>query len=480
MKTSFLKIKTIGIASLLCFSLSCSKGFLEITPKGKLIAKSVSDYDLLLSNLGLLNMDTDAQVLLGDEIAAIEPYFSGSDLRTQRLFRGDDVVYETDEDAPEMRVPMNNLYLFNKIITEIDEATEGSESKKKAILAEARAGRAWTYHLLINYYGTPYNTSTAATDLGFPIIENADVTETKFDRASVQEVYDFIVEDLTTSITDLPEGPYHRLRMSKPTAEALLGKVYMQMGKFEEAEQVLSASLRDIASAQIPVNLYDYNLTFAPDGEFMPIGLYGPETPMAPYNEESLYAKQFINNWASSNSEIVINQQTSGLYAPHDLRLNFYSNAAFMGEDYPSGLYRRTGPFSQHIGMLLPDVYLMRAECRARLNKLSEATADVEYLRKHRMPQQYAAVPSSANNQEQLVRFILDERIREFAGLGERWYDMRRLSVDPIYKSTVGYSRVLYKASGEISKTFTIKPERLVLRFPEKLIIQNPGMNNNP
>ncbi len=479
MKTLLFKIGAIGIASLLC--LSCSKEFLEITPKGKLIAKSVGDYDLLLSNLDLLNMNIDAQVLLGDEIAAVDPYFSGSDLRTQRLFRGDDVVYETDEDAPEMGVPMNNIYLFNKIISEIEEATEGTEAKKKAVRAEARAGRAWTYHILINYYGKPYDASTATSDPGFPIVKNADVTETKFERASVQEVYDFIVEDLTASIPDLPEGPYHRLRMSKPTAEALLGKIYMEMGKFDKAEQALSASLTDLASTQIPVNLYDYNLTFAPDGEFMPIGLFGPETPLAPNNEESLYAKQFTNYWAFNNSEIVINQHTSELYAPHDLRLNFYSNAAFMGEDYPNGLLRRMGPISNQIGMLLQDIYLMRAECSARLGNLTSATNDVEYLRKHRMPNQYASVPTTiTSNKEQLVQFILEERIREFAGQGARWYDMRRLSVDPVYQSTVGYSRVLYSATGSVIKTFTIKPERLVLRFPEKLMIQNPGMNNNP
>lgn len=481
MKTSFLKIKTIGIASLLCLSLSCSKEFLEITPKGKLIAKSVADYDLLLSNLDLLNMYTDAQVLMGDEVSAIEPFFSGAELRTQRLFRWDDVVYEPDEDAPEMGVPMNNIYLFNKIITEIEEATEGTESKKKAILAEARAGRAWTYHLLINYYGKPYDASTAATDLGIPIIKNADVTKTEFNRASVQEVYDFIVEDLTASIPDLPDGPYHRFRMSKPTAEALLGKVYIEMGKFEEAERALSASLRKIASAQIPVNLYDYNLTFAPDGEFMPIGLFGPEYPSTSDNAENLFAKQFINNWAFTDSEIVITPETKDLYTSTDLRLNFYANAAFMGDTYPNGLHRRIGPIATQMGMLLSDIYLMRAECLARLGKLSESIADVEFLRKHRMAQQYAAVPSSVgNNQENLVRFILEERIREFAGQGYRWYDMRRLSVDPIYQSTVGYNHILYEASGQVGKTFTLKPERLVLRFPEKLMIQNPGMNNNP
>lgn len=479
MKTLLFKIKILSIASLLC--LSCSNDFLEITPKGKLIAKSVADYDLLLSNLDLLNMNTDAQVLLGDDVSAIEPFFSGASLRTQRLFRWDDIIYEPDEDAVEMSVPMNNIYLYNKIITEIEQATGGTEAQKEAILAEARAGRAWTYQLLINYFGKPYNPATAGNDPGFPIIRNSDVTETKFTRATVKEVYDFIVEDLTASIPYLPEGPYHRLRMSKPTAAAILGKVYMQMGKFEEAEKMLSDALKNIASAKVSVALYDYNLTFAPNGEFMPIGLFGPTTPTVPNNKENLFAKQFINNWSFTNSEIVITSHTLAHYASTDLRLNFYADAAFMGDNYPNGLHRRIGPISNQIGMLLPDIYLMRAECLARLGDLGRAVTDVELLRQHRMPKQYATVPTTtATNKEQLVRFILEERIREFAGQGYRWFDMRRLSVDPVYNSTVGYSHILYSATGSISKTFTLKPERLTLRFPEKLLIQNPGMNNNP
>ena len=100
---------------------SCKKSFLEITPKGSLIAQKTNDYNLLLNNLDLLNIGSGglAQVVLGDEVAAVEPYFAGSALKTQRLFRWDDVVYEPEEDAAEMLVPMRNIYTYNKIITEV-------------------------------------------------------------------------------------------------------------------------------------------------------------------------------------------------------------------------------------------------------------------------------------------------------------------------------------------------------------------------
>ena len=138
---------------------ACKKSFLEIDPKGKLIAKTVADYDLLLNNLDLLNIATNAQVPMGDEVAAVEPYFSSAALRTQRLFRWEDEIYQPSEDAVELLVPMKNIYLYNKIILEVEDATDGSEKEKASLKAEAQAGRAWTYFLLINYYGMPYAAS---------------------------------------------------------------------------------------------------------------------------------------------------------------------------------------------------------------------------------------------------------------------------------------------------------------------------------
>src|SRR5690606_15654268 len=113
----------------------------------------------------------------------------------------------------------------------------------------------------------------------------------KFTRASVKEVYDFIVGDLKTAIPDLPVQLTHRLRMSKAAAEGLLGKVYMFMGRFNDALPLLNASITDMASGKLPAGLYDYKAAFtAPDGAFLPIGLFGPGYPSAYDNQESLYA----------------------------------------------------------------------------------------------------------------------------------------------------------------------------------------------
>ncbi len=486
MKTNIKKIGTIILSSLAILCLhSCKKEFLEVEPKGKLIAQTLDDYNQLLNNLDFLNQvslpsNGRAEVPMGDEVAAVEPFFSGTSLKAQRLFRRDSVIYEPNENAAEMSVALQNIYTYNTIINEVFSATDGTEQQKKQIQAEAMAGRAWTYFSLINYYGKPYNGTTSATDAGFPIITKADVTEKNFTRASVREVYDFIVNDLTTAIANLPLKTTHRLRMSRAAAEGLLGKVYMFMANFEGALPLLDAAFTDLTSSAIAVRLYDYNLAFAPGGSFLPMGLFGPRYPLAPDNEEIIYAKQFSNDWTFRFSEFVISPQTVTLFDDSDLRLKFYRNTPFpSGDPYPSGMLRRIGPTSTQFGVIVPDLYLLRAECKARLDDLAGAKNDVESLRIKRMPAVDAPVPESiASDKVALVTFILEERIREFAMQGYRWFDMRRLSVDPVFNTTINYTHTLYDTTGSTS-TFALTPARFVLKFPQKIIDQNPGMQNN-
>ncbi|RYF87976.1 MAG: RagB/SusD family nutrient uptake outer membrane protein, partial [Chitinophagaceae bacterium] len=384
------------------------------------------------------------------------------------------------EDASELRIPLQNIYIFNKVINEVPSALNGTDAEKNSLIAEAKAMRAWTYFLLINYYGKPYNAATAASDAGFPIVTDAEVTETNFTRASVQEVYDFILSDLTTSIPSLPPRVTHRIKMSKAAAEGLLGKVYVFMGRFNDALPMLNASINDISGASIPVGLYDYNVTLATGGSFLPISIFGPTYPTVVNNQENIFGKQVSNPYAFIGNELVITPQTVALYGSNDLRLQFYSATPYGGPDYPNGLRRRTAPGAIQFGVVLPDIYLLRAECKVRSNDLSGAVTDLQTLRARRMPAGSAAVPAAtASQQISLLRYVMDERIREFALQGFRWYDMRRLSVDPLFSGTV-YTHTQYSATGGVSNTYTLTPERLVLRLPQKIIDQNPGMVNNP
>lgn len=480
-------IKYIAVISLLVLGVimlnSCKKEFLEVTPKGKLIAQKTSDYDLLLNNLVDLNtMDINDHIPMGDDVAAINPYFSNSALTTQRAFRWDDLIFEPDANADEVAVLVKALYTYNIIINEVMDSKDGTEVQKKSIRAEALAGRAWVYFHLINFFGQPYNATTSATDPGFPIFTKADVTETNFtDRGTVKGVYDFIINDLQTAIPDLPPL-IHRIRMSKSTAEGFLGKVYMFMGRFNDALPLLNSGITGLEGSQLPTRLYNYNVEFAAGGVFMPINaLFGPTPVTIDKNLESAYSRQSVNTWGFVANELVMNRQTVALYKTSDLRRKFFTSSAFPFGAYPAGVLRRFGPSNLINGLLISDLYLLRAEAKARLNDLSGARTDVEKLRENRMPLADKAVPEIAMaDRISLTKFIFEERIREFAVTGYRWFDMRRLSVDTDLKSNVGTTHEVLDASGATVDTFNLRPERLTFRIPGKVLNANPGMQDNP
>ncbi len=480
-----IRILLLLTPALLLLTAGCTKSFLDIKPKGELIAQSVNDYDNLLNNGTLVNVPASAgpamaQIPMGDETVSVDPYFTNTDLRTQRLFRWDDVVYDPGQDALEMTDLMPQLYTYNKIANEVLDAPDGTLPQKQALKAEALANRAWTYLLLANYYGKPYNPATAATDLCFPIITEADVTATKFDRATVKACYDFMVSDLTAAIPALPKETSSRARMCRSAAEGLLGKVYLFMGRYSDALSQFNTALADLP-VNMPVAFSDLNQTMAVGGSLGYNPFITPLTLLAGVtgwtNTENLFCRQFLNYWTTLQNDILLSPAAASLYQPSDQRLKFYGPFAFGGGSFiMPGALRRVGPGTVQFGLMLPDVYLMRAECEARSGDLANANADLTTLRTNRMAPADATV--NINDQDSLIRFVINERTREFAIQGYRWFDMRRLSVDPLFSNTV-YTHQFMSAAGTIT-TYTLKPERLTMRFAQKIIDQNPGMQNNP
>jgi len=344
---------------------------------------------------------------------------------------------------------------------------------------------------LINLYGKPYNAATAATDPGYPIVTAADVTQTVFTRASVQAMYDFIIKDLTEAIPDLPVTIRSRIRMGKAAAEELLGKVYVFMGKYADAKTQFDQAFADLANtgsgtALTTMGLYDFNVTMIPGGTWgynattAASSNFNTVPTQVNYTEYIVCRQVASNGWTSTQNEYMVRPQAVQLYAASDKRLNFMTTKPYqIATAYPlAGARRRNGPSGLQNGMTIAELYLLRAECEARLNDTTSAKADLLALRVKRMSAADAAVPAGLT-QLQLIKFVLDERVREYAMQGYRWFDMRRLSVDPLFAGAT-YKHVLYNATATDSTQFTLRPERLTLRFPQAVIDQNPGMENNP
>lgn len=488
MQLLYRKLLVVLVFTAVLPAVSCNKSFLEIEPKGFVIAKTTGDYEQMMNAAFITTLFT-ASGLLSDDVAANQTFFDAADLRMQRLFRFEDRVYQPDELPQEINGEfsyMRKLYLFNKIINEVMTSTGGTEEQKRAIQAEAKVGRAVCHLAFVNDFAIPYNEATASTDPGIPLITKAEVTETKFVRSSIKEVYDLIVKDLTEALPDL--GPVvHRRKFSKAAGEFYLARALLYMGKFTEAKTHVDGAFTALAGASIPLALYDYNTVLDPDAPdtWFP-DLYGiilANKPIVSANTQTIYSIEMSTFFINTINTFVFTPQTAALFDPADKRLNLYAGGdAFGGAfAYPNGMRRYSASLFQDIGPSLPDLYLMRAELKARANDLTGAKDDLELLREKRMPANIAEVPASiASNQDDLVRFVFDERIREFALSGMRWFDMRRLSVDPKYNNTVKYTHMIYDDDGNVVQTYTLNPKRFALKFGERMLAENQGLEENP
>lgn len=93
----------------------------------------------------------------------------------------------------------------NAIMDYIDQANGDLRDDINNVMAQALTLRAFYYFNLVNVFGAPYNYNSQAP--GVPLKLTSNIETTTLARSSVKDVYDVIVNDLTTAI-----GLYESLR----------------------------------------------------------------------------------------------------------------------------------------------------------------------------------------------------------------------------------------------------------------------------
>jgi hypothetical protein len=480
----------ILISAVLLLSVSSCEKFLDVKPKGKDIIENIDHYNGLLNNIMLLTLQNvrtlengstmilgaaGAPLIMSDDVFTTPQNFGSRAPYEINAYKWSDRIYEENEDPNEWGAMYVPIYVYNLAINGVMNCTGATDQRKREVQAEARINRAFNYLFLINQFAKPYNSSTAAQDPGVPLVTKADITAKDFTRATVKEIYDFIIKEIEESIPDLPVQAKVRVRLGRSAAWFILGRTYFYMGNYAKAITALNNSENAVASLPFKVELYDYNtlMNTAP-----PAGWYNPAQPNRGASGhptmfdsfEVIYMRQLaiIMNYFFSN--IFVKDAVMNKFGTSDLRRRLFSNKDYMMGSTTLPGYQRCSPASVNWGASLPDLYLMRAECKARINDLPGAKADLETLRKKRMPVADATVP--VTTKDAMIRFVLDERIREFAGTGMRWFDMRRLSTDPDYNN-IDYTRTFG------TETLTLQNKRLTMKIPAKIMLYNPGMVDN-
>jgi starch-binding outer membrane protein, SusD/RagB family len=294
----------------------------------------------------------------------------------------------------------------NYILDAIADVGDLTDAKKAQYRGEVLWIRGLSYFLLAKYYG------------GVPLIEHPTETideSVQVERATLPETYAFIVKDLEEAATLLPAARANG-RATKGAANALLARVYLEMGQYAQA--------RDKATLLIN------------DAQYRLVANYETLWNGSKNTTESIYEVQFTT--ANSNSVAFWFYPT-----PLGGRLGFAPTPALY-DAYEAGDTRRASSIATHTTgqrygfkfrqvasgnenipvVRLAEMYLIRAEANARLNApLATVAADINVIRTR------AGLPNLAatvTTQQQLLDAILQERRVELAMEGFRFMDLRR------------------------------------------------------
>lgn len=482
----------IFFAVLIVFSAGCKK-FTDELPKGIIVAKTTTDFRKLLDDVdnqrypfSLSQVSSHVDVVSDDCYADSTKWLSWTTTRqhVNALYAFDQLVWLYDAMADDVNWK-NQYYIVSitgTILIELEKATDNPVVQKQ-LAAEARVHRAYAYLNLVNIYGKHYNASTAATDLGVPIIENAALLQ-PLNRKSVQEVYNYIFSELNLAVNDLPDDVVtYTHRPTKAAVYAIMARAYLYQGKYAEA---LANAEKSLA---INSFLNDYNTLYT--GADFITNLIG----MKRNSDKEVLLHKTTSKGFLLNNYMILDSASFNLLYPgfvkagtvtnnYDLRrtlkfTGFNAAGSITGKvlTYTAGStawYKTDGANSAaadnlHIGT--PEMYMIRAECNARLNNLQKAIDDVNVIRTKRYKTgTYIPVTlaSMGSNQANVLMEVLAERRRELYGKELRLFDVKRLHLPVTH----------YISSRRID--LPADDPKLVWPIFTKYIDLNPELQQNP
>ncbi|GGE52128.1 SusD-like starch-binding protein associating with outer membrane [Pedobacter psychrotolerans] len=465
MKTPY-KLFIIGLTALLASG--CEK-YVDIKTQGNLVPTEAINYRYLLNGSSNFESNPNLSDFASDDInindAAQINGLTGS------LFYGyfinsytwRPVIYTlgtTNEQDDNWNRMYSNILTCNTIIAEVPTAT-GTDAEKAEMIAEAKVHRADAYLVLVNTYAKPYNSATAATDLGLPLMLTQTVSQS-LKRASVQAVYNQIIDDLTTALPSLPNSQAYNTLPSKVSAYGELARCYLYMNDYANANKYA-----DLALA-LRSTLNDLSVLTSVTSSTYPRRIVDPEILLSKI--------AFGNALNSAPIALKLSDDLLSVLGTTDQRYTLFTVPASTISSTYTGRYSyresRIGE-NRNVGPNVPEMMLIKAEYFARNNDATNAMLWVNNLRVKRFKAADYRPLTASSPADALVK-VIEERRREFFCRMLRWWDMRRLKSETAFQKT--YTRTV---SGV---TYTLAPNSDRYTFPiaDVLINLNPELEKNP
>jgi starch-binding outer membrane protein, SusD/RagB family len=347
----------------------------------------------------------------------------------------------------------NSVYLSNFIIERLPNVSGVKTVERKRVMATAHFLRGYCYFIaLFTFGGVPEVVSTS-------IEANRNI-----ERASAEEINQLVLSDFNEALGVLTTSPTEAGYASDFAVRAALAKYWLYNKDWTKAESfasdvissnkyVLDTAYQDVVHTDFPKeSIFEVAYTVFDDpGTNGNIGL----------NDLFRGRREII---PSNEIVVALNSTQAGKRA---LAISFSSaNLKEADNGWSVDKYGTQDEDNNIFVFRLSEMYLIRAEARARQGKISGSTGaipDINLLRTRAK----APIVNSAT-QSQMIQIIEDERKYELAFEGHRWYDLVR---------TGRASQVmpLFNANWKSAYEKWPIPQREIQNNPALADSQNPG-----
>lgn len=420
------KYNYIIVCALFLALTSCSE-FLDIKPIGKVIPTTAEEYRSLLakayktipSDKGLANFRSDEMKVSADDNDQNSYGF---------LENWDDASINTTNASFSWQFYYRVIYIANQVIENAGNIKSTDVAVVNQLVGESYLLRAYMHFTLVNLHGEPYTLGGGPASKSIPLMKDADLEKSRF-RDTVSDVYASVLSDISAAkelINVDRWEPSFSYRFNKTSVDALESRVNLYMGKWQVA---LDAAQRVLATDYKLVDMNE-ELAVLPNHYTSSENIAASEAPISSNVQRGALAPaQFLTK-----------------YSEDDLRLTKYF--ALEAEENGDRKSVKAGSDAFKTTFRLGEFVVTAAEAAAELGQVDLAKASLLDLAKNRYTNEgYQAVQVQLKemNKDELIDFIHDERARELAFEGHRWFDLRRTTRQQIIKVIDGVSYELKK-----------------------------------
>lgn len=438
MKSKIRTMSALGFIVLAILNTSC-EGFLDEKPnKSILVPESVAEFEAILDNYDRLNSTAPLPFIYSDDYWTTDPNWLRFSPWQQRAYAWSPEPYLLEEIPQDYFTLYRRIFMANVVLEKLGENPDWKQEDIDRLKGKSLFYRASGYFELASLFLVHPSADGTGSEPKIPL-KSSSRFDTVDGWLNASQAFELILNDLITALPLLPEKTALPTQPSRYAGYALLARIYLYLGEYEEAvesaEQVLGGNYELMDYSKLNMNL---------------------AYPVAGFNKEViLFSFMLSQTMVTSNNAAFVDSLLVKSYEAKDFRKKFlFLNTA---RHYSfKGNY--TGTPDIFTGIALDEILLILAEAKIRLAEIAEGMQYLDRLLEKRIADYQ---PLEIADREEALEQVLDHRRKTLLFRGQRWLDLKRFSVLDSKRQEL--RRII---NGE-SVVFEALPENFQAKIPE-------------